>query len=282
MKLSGDASCLETTRLPGELDDYSIGFNRAEALPPDEVSIAIGILGGRMIRLLELARQTYGFGSERQKRILDLGCGVGTILVGAVAVSADLPVEITGIDTSSSVLDTAEYNLVTAESVSESKHPSRQLSHYLFEQSWDDDEFWQTAGEFDVICFNPPYLKEGELIRESGYENVPREQLFSLDPAAAYRSVLPQALNHLAEGGSLIVRGSSRQPFSIAAADVAKEQPKLNWANHSYWTPVSASRQAYVDATTRLPEDWPVTRAAPHADPRLLILEKTGRDIGPV
>lgn len=272
---------IESYDFPQSQGKYILEFDRREAMPPDEVSALEGLSCGHTLQLIELAASLYGLETRQNWRVLDLGCGIGTFLVGAIAGSKDLPLEIVGLDNDSRVLNYAENNIVRAEDVSRTAYPKRQISHRLIQEEWSAPDLWQQIGQFDFIFFNPPYLKYEEPVREPGYLNVPQNQMFSANPEAEYSSILEPSFNNLRVGGVLALRGSSRHPHEIPTRHFLDES-RFHLEHIGSFQQYSAERAGYIEKFTKLPSDWPANRMSPYGDPRLRVLLSTGKDIGKI
>ncbi len=133
-------------------------------------------------------------------RLHDCCTGSGCI---AVAVAWAVPqAQVSASDLSTAALRIAQHN-------AERHTPGR----IRFQRS---DYLQDIGGSFDVITANPPYLTPAEIeVLASGE---PREALYGgADGLAAYRRLIPEAVDKLSVNGYLVLEGGREQHAEIAA-----------------------------------------------------------------
>lgn len=138
-------------------------------------------------------------------RICDIGTGSGII---AVVLAKELPLaRIVATDISAGALAVAQKN-AALHGVS---------GRVEFRQS---DVFSDIAGDFDMICSNPPYITDDGYDRlPAGIRNFePRGALAAgPDGLAVYRRMIGEAKNHLKKGGRIFLEISEEQRNQVTA-----------------------------------------------------------------
>ncbi|WP_448501405.1 peptide chain release factor N(5)-glutamine methyltransferase [Sphingomonas sp.] len=136
-------------------------------------------------------------------RVLDLGCGPGTLLLAALAEWPDASG--LGIDSSTTALLYARANV---------DRLGLRDRVTLREGDWGEglDE------RFDLILANPPYVGIRDTLGADVSEWEPGEALYAgTDGLDAYRAILPQIPHLMAEGGVAVLEIGSRQAEAVAA-----------------------------------------------------------------
>ncbi|MBX3594920.1 peptide chain release factor N(5)-glutamine methyltransferase [Sphingomonas sp.] len=153
-----------------------------------EIGVGPGVLVPRADSetLIETAVAHFA-GGERPKRVLDLGCGPGTLLLAALAEWPDATG--LGIDASDAALAYARQNaaaLGLADRV-----------------EWRRGDWASGIDErFDLILCNPPYIGTDEELGAEVRDHEPAEALFAGDDGLAdYRRIIPDLPRLLAPGG---------------------------------------------------------------------------------
>lgn len=136
-------------------------------------------------------------------RILDLGCGPGTLLLAALAQwpqASGL-----GVDSSTTALLYARANIDRLEMGERAA---------LREGDWCEG----IDGPFDLILVNPPYVGIRETIEPHVSEWEPGEALYAgRDGLDAYRAIIPDLRRLLAPGGAAILEIGSKQAEAVTA-----------------------------------------------------------------
>lgn len=165
-------------------------------------------------RALELFREQP---RSRQPRIADIGTGSGAILL---ALLHEIPEAFgVGTDVSLTALNTARDNAAALGLAGRSAFVACSYAAALH-------------GPFDLIVSNPPYIPSGEIPKLSREvrEHDPHLALDGgNDGYDAYRALIPQAAEHLAPGGALIVEAGQGQARDIetlmTAAALSLDRP---------------------------------------------------------
>lgn len=165
-------------------------------------------------RALELFRELP---RSRQPRIADIGTGSGAILL---ALLHEIPEAFgVGTDVSLTALNTARDNAAALGLAGRSGFVACSYAAALH-------------GPFDLIVSNPPYIPSGEIPKLSREvrEHDPHLALDGgNDGYDAYRALIPQAAEHLAPGGALIVEAGQGQARDIetlmTAAALSLDRP---------------------------------------------------------
>jgi len=161
-------------------------------------------------RCLELLRDVP------EPAVLDVGTGSGAI---ALAIASELPAgRVTATDVSPAALDVAWANAVALGLAVEMRQ----------------GDLLDGLGDrrFDLIASNPPYVSEQEIegLEPEVAVHEPRLATVAGDGLDAYRRLLPDAREHLVEGGWLVLECGAGQAgwlaseldrFGYGAADVA-------------------------------------------------------------
>lgn len=138
-------------------------------------------------------------------RILDLGTGTGCLLLSLLG---EFPqAQGTGVDISEQALSVAQKN---ARALGMEGRATFAVSDWCA----------QVAGQFDLIVCNPPYIAErdADTLMPEVRKHDPFIALFGgKDGLDAYRVLLPQAIKHLAPGGTLLLELGATQAVTVAA-----------------------------------------------------------------
>jgi release factor glutamine methyltransferase len=137
--------------------------------------------------------------------VLDLCTGSGAI---ALALAQEVPnLEVYASDISAPALSVARKNAETMEA--ETDH-SR--VHFI-----ESDLFDNIEGRFDIIVSNPPYVRHDEMaMLPPEVQNEPRLALDGgEDGLVLVKKIIPQAREHLKEGGALLLEADPRQMDAI-------------------------------------------------------------------
>jgi len=137
--------------------------------------------------------------------ICDIGTGSGII---AIALAKELPLaRIVATDISAAALSVARGN-ATFHGVS---------GRVEFRQA---DVFAEIAGDFDIICSNPPYIADDryDMLPEGIRNFEPRGALAAgADGLAIYRRIIGEAKNHLKKGGRIVLEIGEDQKDRVEA-----------------------------------------------------------------
>ncbi|MBI1393315.1 MAG: peptide chain release factor N(5)-glutamine methyltransferase [Alphaproteobacteria bacterium] len=157
--------------------------------------------------LLDLALEIWG--DRKPRKILDLGCGSGALLIAALHIWRDaLGV---GIDRSEDAVDLATENAA--------KLAVADRANFRV-QDWRDLAEAGAMGEFDLILCNPPYISS------TSRNALPPEVAFFEDPGAlfadddglsAYFEVVCAARGLLRSGGAFVLELGQGQQAAVAA-----------------------------------------------------------------
>lgn len=137
-------------------------------------------------------------------RICDVGTGSGAI---AVALAHALPgAHVTAVDISSAALCIARENA--------ERHGVEGRVRFL-----ESDLLSSVRGErFDAVVSNPPYVADSEVLEAQVREYEPRAALYAGPTGLeVYRRLIPQAWEHLAPGGWLLMEIGHGQRDALAA-----------------------------------------------------------------
>ncbi|MBO9698061.1 MAG: peptide chain release factor N(5)-glutamine methyltransferase [Sphingopyxis sp.] len=131
------------------------------------------------------------FGDAGPKRVLDLGCGPGTLLLAALAEWPEA--HGLGIDESEKAADRAELN---ADDLGMDERARFRVGD------------WAAGldGQFDLILCNPPYIADSEVLMPDVADHEPTGALFAgADGLDDYRRIIPDLPRLLAPGGLAIL-----------------------------------------------------------------------------
>lgn len=144
-------------------------------------------------------------------RVLDCGTGSGALLL---AVLAALPeAEGVGIDRSLGALAVAAANAARLGLASRAR---------LRKADWDQPDWADDLGRFDLILANPPYVETVAKLSPSVRAHEPAGALFAgAEGLDAYRILLPQLPALLAPGGVALVEIGATQAAAVAAIAAA-------------------------------------------------------------
>lgn len=256
--------------------NYDLAFRRDEILPPDEVSIGMGISAGHSIHYQRLAERLYGYETDplRPARVLDLGTGSGAFLVGLIMSGNQHPTEVVGLDNDPNALHYARYNVKRAML----QHPGIYESKFLNED-WNNPEFWREAGMFDVIFMNPPYLSPGVAVRP-GYETTPPAHIYSYDNLQVYQNLFTKCMDHIVLGGRLIYRTPGKSAESIGFQPDIKSRDEI--ASRVGSLTLITQMFGYYDRVACYSDFSPLPERQvlpAWADPRVLVYAQDGIDI---
>ena len=162
--------------------------------------------------------------------MLDVGTGSGAI---ALAIASELPAaRVTATDVSPAALDVAWANAVALGLAVEMRQ----------------GDLLDGLGDrrFDLIVCNPPYVSEQEIegLEPEVAVHEPRLATVAGDGLDAYRRLLPDAREHLAEGGWLVLECGAGQAGWLAseldrlgygAADVARDLAGIERVVSARW-----------------------------------------------
>ena len=167
-----------------------------------ELHVGPGVLVPRPDSEVLIASAIEHFdGSERPKRILDLGTGPGTLLLAAI----DIWPKATGlgVDVSRQALSYASAN-------------ARRLGFESRVRLIQGDWAKGLAESFDLVLCNPPYVPEDAELGAGVREYEPDEALFAgKEGLDAYRELAPQLPRLLSPGGLAAVEIGSDQADAV-------------------------------------------------------------------
>ena len=167
-----------------------------------ELHVGPGVLVPRPDSEVLIASAIEHFdGSERPKRILDLGTGPGTLLLAAI----DIWPKATGlgVDVSRQALSYASAN-------------ARRLGFESRVRLIQGDWAKGLAESFDLVLCNPPYVPEDAELGAGVREYEPDEALFAgKEGLDAYRELAPQLPRLLSPGGLAAVEIGSDQTDAV-------------------------------------------------------------------
>ena len=175
-------------------------------------------------RCLELLRDVA------EPAVLDVGTGSGAI---ALAIASELPAaRVTATDVSPAALDVAWANAVALGLAVEMRR----------------GDLLDGLGDrrFDLIASNPPYVSEQEIegLEPEVAVHEPRLATVAGDGLDAYRRLLPDAREHLVEGGWLVLECGAGQAgwlvselgrLGYSAADVARDLAGIERVVSARW-----------------------------------------------
>lgn len=141
------------------------------------------------------------FGDNEPKRVLDLGCGPGTLLLAALAEWPDA--HGLGIDESEKAADWAEMN---ADDLGLNDRARFRVGD------------WAAGidGQFDLILCNPPYIADSEQLMPDVADHEPAGALFAgADGLDDYRRIIPDLPRLLAPGGVAVLEIGHTQHMSV-------------------------------------------------------------------
>ena len=141
-------------------------------------------------------------GTDRPRRILDLGTGPGTLLLAALDIWSQATG--VGIDVSRSALSYASAN-------------ARRLGFERRLKLKLGDWAAGVADQFDLILCNPPYIAEGVELGPGVREYEPNEALFAGESGLdAYRALAPQLPRLLEKGGLAAIEIGEHQADAVS------------------------------------------------------------------
>lgn len=148
-------------------------------------------------------------------KVCDLGTGTGIIALSLVYEVAEHIEKMLAIDISKDALDLARENQAY---LLEKYGPPGKNPEGKSKIQWEEgDLFSQNSDFFDLIISNPPYVEESlkeDLDKDLTYE--PALALFAgHDGLDIYRRLIPQAYEHLKEGGHLLMEIGAYQAESL-------------------------------------------------------------------
>ncbi|MDR1197056.1 MAG: methyltransferase [Candidatus Nomurabacteria bacterium] len=166
-------------------------YDSEKVLKPDIVTVF----------LAQHAAQLYfgmylGGCSREQARVLEIGIGSGAFSVAFAKatrnlVGSECEIVINGTDISNDALEIADKNLSLARGRGLIDGFDLKQTDYLADAS--DDSI------YDVIYFNPPYLKPGTKLRDE-FVGSPEVSVYTESPCQHYQVILPYIANHLSVG----------------------------------------------------------------------------------
>ncbi len=141
-------------------------------------------------------------------RFIDAGTGSGCIAISLLAARGD----ITGV-----AFDISEGAIKTAEKNAELNSVADRLTIYRGDML--DEQLWRSAGLFDAVISNPPYIPTDERhLLEPELAHEPRRALDGgADGLDFYRAIIKNATLALAPGGVLILEVGYRQAASVVS-----------------------------------------------------------------
>jgi methylase of polypeptide subunit release factors len=182
-----------------------IHYDKSKVLAPDVVTEELAFQATKVIlekKYIEIPK------------LLELGIGTGAFS-RFVLDNVGIQVDITGIDIDPNAIETARTNLENHPHLSNLKLSNADWSTKIF-----DDE------RFDIVYFNPPYLKEGTLLR-SEFIDAPENTVFSSDAKGTYAALLPRIIHSLNVGGIALIRYPGDGSLTYAGSDAK--------TNHDPW-----------------------------------------------
>lgn len=190
-------------------NNFSLEFDPALVLPPDDVSVIMGRDAVRRVSMGRLAKQINGayplsFDSIIEPRFLDAGCGSGVI---AISVAGELqrsfvpPAEIVCFDISPDAVACSNANF--------DRISAYNIELHAVQGDWEDDLFLASLGTFDEIVLNPPYLPPSEKL-EGLYEQTPERATTVEDVFESMTLAVQKLAPLLRPMGSITLRSSSR------------------------------------------------------------------------
>ena len=145
--------------------------------------------------------------TELPPRLLELGIATATFSRCFLDL-ASVQIDVKGIDINPIATETAKRNLEGHERLGNLE---------LVTGNWHDPDTF-SGRPFNCVYFNPPYLKPGSKLRPD-FEQSPDEAVFSDNPDAEYKNMLPIIMRNLAIGGIAIVRYPGDGSLTFAGDD---------------------------------------------------------------
>ena len=144
-------------------------------------------------------------------RVLDCGVGSGALLLTVLAERPDATG--IGIDRSDEVLTVAQRN---------AQHFDLASRVQLLRRDWNEPRWASDLGRFDLILANPPYVEEDAPIAPAVRRWEPAGALFAgTEGLDAYRSLVPQLPDLLAEGAAAVLEIGATQAGAVSAIAAA-------------------------------------------------------------
>ncbi len=190
-------------------ENFLLEYDPTLVLPPDDVSVTMGIDAVRRVDMGRLAKQMDGaypmaFESVIEPRFLDAGCGSGVIalsLAGELQRSSVPPAEIVCFDLSPDAVACSNANF--------DRISCYEVGLRAIQGDWYDKEFLASLGTFDEILLNPPYLPPTEKL-EGIYEQTPETATTARDVMESMIEAVGNLAPLLRPMGSITLRSSSR------------------------------------------------------------------------
>lgn len=197
-------------RYTSPIDGCTVDYSEALALRPDAVTDAVALV----------AAADVNHSSIESLRILELGCGAAPFLtLVAKRLRRDISIEVVALDLSENALSFARKNL--ERTLKMRKNPNDSL--YLVNKSWTDLEL--EAENMQLSYFNPPYLPEGEAVREE-WKDAPKEAMYvagSFDGLDHYRWFVPRIDRFMSPEGSTFIRTPRDYASYMTILDLARD-----------------------------------------------------------
>ncbi|NCP11104.1 MAG: peptide chain release factor N(5)-glutamine methyltransferase [Sphingomonadales bacterium] len=172
------------------------------------IKVAPGVLIPRADSETLIAAALDAFGEDGPGRILDLGCGPGTLLLAALDQWPQA--RGLGIERSQRARALARDNI---ETLGMGERATVRAGDWTLPG-------WSAAidGRFDLILANPPYVEAGAALDPQVAAHEPGEALYAgPDGLADYRLIVPALPRLLAEGGCAVVELGAGQAAAVSA-----------------------------------------------------------------
>lgn len=201
----------ESTMYQSSLGGWYFECQAEEALTPDVVTDTMAYIAATELN-------SRADAASRQQSIVELGTGVAPFLTLVRAgVQRGISLHLAGCDTSETALRYAEHNVRRAVRERGNAADTIELRH----ESW-HEYLARITVPVDAAYFNPPYLHNGEQVREA-FLSAPRQSMYVPDGKEAlhhYEAVLPMMREVMATEGLLFIRTPRVERWRSAVAEL--------------------------------------------------------------
>lgn len=188
----------------------SVEYNPREVLRPDEVTDSLAYIAASLIN------RKHGLGVLT---VMELGAGAAPFLsLLAYRVRPSIALSLLGVDNAPNSVGFARYNVSAALRKHDNPEDSMDIDCKTWCEVLDEDT------SYDVVYFNPPYLKHGNNVRDD-YVDMPADSMFvhAQDPLVHYAEVMPRLSKIVSSGGLAVVRTPRKQSDYTKVLAIAEE-----------------------------------------------------------